>query len=277
MKRALTILLTLACLLASALSCAGRQPAFTGDQAIARARAGAMQSAPELGILEARIERVSAELVTRAELARRVGGGVLPGAAGDDAPVWWITVEGYFRYEGMPVAGGANPVYEANERYFAYDGRTGQELAGGVRGSRPASAGDEVVIYAAVVRHLVSQHLPREGTWPAVYINPRLTASVPPGEGVDGGPVLPALISALQGLSPIVELADLERAVLPGPGVSNGGIFITLGPAALAPDGTATLAATCYLGPLAAAGYEYHLKRVDGDWQVTQAVVRVVS
>ncbi len=276
MRRRLTILLALACLLASGLSCAGRQPAFTRDQAITRARAGAAQSAPELGILEARVERVSAEVITRAELARRVGCGVQATAAGE-GPVWWVTVEGYFRYGSLPAPGASNPVYEANERYSAYDGRTGEELAGGVRGSHPAGADEEVLIYAAVVRHLVSQHLPPEGTWPAIYVNPRLTASVQPGEQVDGGPVPQELVAALQGLSPSVELAGLEHAVLPGPGVSNGGISITLGPVALAPDGTATLTATYYLGPLAAAGYEYHLKRQDGDWQFVEATVRVVS
>lgn len=53
--------------------------AFTREQAIATAREDALRSAPEVGITEARIDSVEAELITLKEADRRFGGTRGPG------------------------------------------------------------------------------------------------------------------------------------------------------------------------------------------------------
>src|SRR5438105_206906 len=84
---------------------------------------------PELDLQEARIDQVTAELITLAEVDRRQGG-QHPGGFGpgrdQQTPVWWVHVTGYFRYVGMHPAGQrSSPLYETNDRIFIYDARTG--------------------------------------------------------------------------------------------------------------------------------------------------------
>lgn len=106
--------------------------AFSRDAAIQRATLAARQSAPEVGILEARVDSVTAELITLAEADRRMGGergasGYAPGQM-PETPVWWVTVHGYFRYNALSSRTSTSPVYEAHERGFIYDARTGDEV-----------------------------------------------------------------------------------------------------------------------------------------------------
>ncbi|HEX5501958.1 MAG TPA: hypothetical protein VFW96_05015 [Thermomicrobiales bacterium] len=118
---------------------AGGRPGFTRAAAVASARRDAAHSEPEVFILDARIDTVTAERTTLGAATRRHG--VILGPGQDTgAAVWEVTVRGYFRYESMPAPGVPPPVYEADERYFLYDARTGQQLGGGVSGPpRPAS------------------------------------------------------------------------------------------------------------------------------------------
>ncbi len=130
---------------ALALACGQPQPAFSRNDAIQRARESARQSVPELFILEARIDEVTAELVPLQEVDRRME--VERGAAGygrgrdQDTPVWWVRVRGYFRFEGMSAPGGKPPVYEAGERIIIYDARTSEELGSRMPYTHPAGVG----------------------------------------------------------------------------------------------------------------------------------------
>ncbi len=114
------------------------QPAFSKDQAIQRATNDAKQSMPEYAPLETRIDNVTAELITLAEADKRFGGQTGPGgyAPGQtpDSPVWWVTVRGLFRYEGMPAADGWASIYLASERDFTYDARTGESVGSFIPG-----------------------------------------------------------------------------------------------------------------------------------------------
>ncbi len=109
-------------------------PPFSKEQAIAQANRDAQQSVPEVGIRKARIENVTAELTTLGEADRRIGGqrgpgGYRPGQTAD-SPVWWVTVRGYFQYEGMAAPPNPAPICEADERDFVFDAQTGESIAG---------------------------------------------------------------------------------------------------------------------------------------------------
>lgn len=135
--RGITCLL-LVCFL---MGCASA-PAFFREQAIARATDAARQSAPEVGILEARIDNITAELTTLRDADARLGGGRGPGgyAPGQtpDSPVWWVSVRGFFRYQGIAAPPGSPPICEADERDFIYDARTGEEVGGSMPNTRCA-------------------------------------------------------------------------------------------------------------------------------------------
>jgi len=111
-------------------------PQFTREQVIEKARQDAQRSRPEVGMIEARVDSVEAELITLGEAQARLGdtsgpGGYRPGT-NQESPVWWVTVRGYFRYEGMPAplpeGGTASPVYEADEQRLVYYADTGESV-----------------------------------------------------------------------------------------------------------------------------------------------------
>ncbi len=137
-----SILLTV--VLASALFGAGCQTTavipFSKEQAIARANQEAMQSMPEVGIRQARIDGITAELTTLGEADQRMGGqrgtgGYRPGQTAN-SPVWWVNVRGYFQYEGMAAPPNPAPVCEADERHFIYDAQTGEYVGGRMPNTR---------------------------------------------------------------------------------------------------------------------------------------------
>ena len=144
------------------------------------------------------------------------------------------------------------------------------------------SEGEQVAIYATVVRHLVGES---RGEWPVVFVEPRLVASLNPGEApLDGGPVPAGLVVALQGLAPRVELASADEAInedrnQPGWGlaVRDGGILVTLGAIQPQPDGTVVLAAGWHVHAVNAGAYEYRLKREGRTWKVVEATLRWVA
>ncbi len=115
---------------------------FSKEQAISRATQEAKQSVPEVGIQQARIDSVTAELITLGEADSRLGGGRGPGgySPGQTAqsPVWWVVVHGYFRYQGLGAPPNPNALCEADERDFVYDGRTGDAVGGFMPGTRCA-------------------------------------------------------------------------------------------------------------------------------------------
>jgi hypothetical protein len=93
---------------------------------------------PEYAPLETRIDSAAAELITLAEADKRFGGQRGPAGYGPgqtpDSLTWWVTVYGYFRYEGMPFPDGTFPTYEANERDFTYDAQTGESMGSRISG-----------------------------------------------------------------------------------------------------------------------------------------------
>lgn len=112
---------------------------ITRDAAIAKARLAAQQSAPELEMLDARIDSVQAELFPMAALAWRELGQD-EGAAVDGA-VWLVRVRGYFRYEGMAMPGGRPAIEETDERDFLISARSGDILGSSHRGRPTARIG----------------------------------------------------------------------------------------------------------------------------------------
>ncbi len=137
---------------AALAACQPAVPAFSRDAAMQRARESAVQSAPEAGMLEARVDSVTVELITLGEADRRTGvqrgtGGYSPGQSAD-TPVWWVAAQGYFRFEGMPVPDGPAPIYEAGARIFIYDARTGEELGGSMPDTQPAGTGLGIYLLA---------------------------------------------------------------------------------------------------------------------------------
>lgn len=115
------------------------QPAaFTREQAIIKATAAAKQSAPGMNMREIRIDDVTAELMAR---ARFTFDPQPPAWASQDTdvPVWWVVAKGHFRWEGPHGQNEQAPVYEADERYFIYDSRNGDELGSGVPSARQVS------------------------------------------------------------------------------------------------------------------------------------------
>lgn len=132
MKRLFLSISLIACALVPALACSRPQPGFSREDAIKRATESAAQSAPEVSILEVRIDSVAAELITLGEADRRMGGergtaGCGPGQS-QDTLVWWVRVQGYFRFESMPAPDAEPPIYAAPERIFVYDAHNGKEL-----------------------------------------------------------------------------------------------------------------------------------------------------
>ncbi len=111
---------------------AGNSLPFSQQQAIARASEEAKQSVPEVGIQQARIDSVTAELITLGEADQRTGGTRGPGgyAPGQTAqsPVWWVIVRGYFQYQGLGAPPSPAPICEADERDFICDARTGDSV-----------------------------------------------------------------------------------------------------------------------------------------------------
>ena len=111
---------------------------FARDAAIAMARRAARESAPEVGILDARIDSVQAELVANEATAWQALG--QDSTVGGDGPVWLVRVHGTFRYQGM-VAPPGQPVQieETDERDFLISARTGEMLGSHHRGQPVAT------------------------------------------------------------------------------------------------------------------------------------------
>ena len=77
-----------------------------------------------------------------ASKARRIQSpnGYVPGQD-QNTPVWWVSVQGYFQFQGMPAPGiTAGNLYEADERIFIYDARTGEAIGSQIRHSRSVTA-----------------------------------------------------------------------------------------------------------------------------------------
>lgn len=139
MSRSTRLVLLLAAAMLFAAGCSAGQfppllasepqaPAFSRELAIRRATESSQRSSPEIGILDVRIDSIEAELTTldRADPFHLQLSGA---GAASDVPVWWVRVRGKFRWEGMPAPDATYPVYEAAERDFIYDARTGEEIA----------------------------------------------------------------------------------------------------------------------------------------------------
>lgn len=95
------------------------QPKFSREAAIKRATEGAKRSEPEVGILEARIDNITAVLITAEDSLH---------GPGKTTQAWLVRIRGRFRFEGMPAPDLKTPIYEADERDFVYDAHTGDEL-----------------------------------------------------------------------------------------------------------------------------------------------------
>lgn len=123
---------------------------FSKEQAIARAERDAAQSAPGMDIQQTRVDSVSTELITLGEADTRMGGGRGPGGYGPgqtaQSPVWWVVVRGYFRYQGTGAPPNPAPVYEADERDFIYDARTGESIGGRMPNTRVVPTPTPIVL-----------------------------------------------------------------------------------------------------------------------------------
>lgn len=97
------------------------QPAFSRERAIARAREMATQSRPEVGMTEARIDEVTAELMTMSRAYRQEG---IDSTLYSDAQVWLVVVKGNFVYEGFPMPE-ARQFYRATRQIFIMNAATG--------------------------------------------------------------------------------------------------------------------------------------------------------
>jgi hypothetical protein len=104
------------------------QPAFSRAEAIARAEKLALMSAPEMGIMEARIDEVQAELMSLSQAQRRLG---IDSTLYADPQVWLVTMRGRFVYEGFPMPE-TRDIYESNTRFFIYNAATGVPYSSGV-------------------------------------------------------------------------------------------------------------------------------------------------
>lgn len=105
---------------------------FSCEAALQRAMEAARQSRPALGIQQARIDSVSAELMTYAtanhQLSMQRGETSITGQDPNEL-VWLVEVAGSFRFEGMAAAGAhERPTYEAKERVFLYSAQSGREI-----------------------------------------------------------------------------------------------------------------------------------------------------
>ena len=119
-------------------------PSFPRDEAIRKATAEASSPAPEISPVVVRIDGVTAELITLGESDQRrriqSPNGYVRGQD-QNTPLWWVSVQGYFQFQGMPAPGitGGN-LYEADERIFIYDARTGEAIGSQIRHSRSVTA-----------------------------------------------------------------------------------------------------------------------------------------
>lgn len=118
-------------------------PSFPHEEAVRKATAEASASAPEISLVEVRVDSVTAELTTLGESNRRRG---LQRSNTDEAgrdqstPVWWVDVVGYFQFRGMAAPGtNAGDLYETSERIFIYDARTGDAIGAQIPDSRPVA------------------------------------------------------------------------------------------------------------------------------------------
>ncbi len=119
-------------------------PSFSREEAIRKATAKASGPTLEISSVVVRIDRVTAELTTLAESdqRRRIQSphGYGPGRD-QNTPVWWVSVQGYFQFQGMPAPRvTAGNLYEAEERIFVYDARTGEGIGAQIPHSRPTAA-----------------------------------------------------------------------------------------------------------------------------------------
>jgi hypothetical protein len=113
-------------------------PSFAREEAVRKATAEASGSAPEIFPVVVRIDRVTAELTTLGESDQRrriqSPNGYGPGRD-QNTPVWWVSVQGDFQFQGM----NAGSLYEAEERIFIYDARTGEAIGSHIPHSRPVA------------------------------------------------------------------------------------------------------------------------------------------
>ena len=108
-------------------ACRSSGPTFARQMAIEQGREDAVQSAPEFGVIESRIDSLDAELITRGEAEERFGQAKSPEGA---KYVWWVEVKGKFVFESMPSPSG-RPIFEIDRRQFVYDSETGEMIMGG--------------------------------------------------------------------------------------------------------------------------------------------------
>ncbi len=113
-------------------------PSLSRDEAIRRATAEASGPVPENSPVVVRIDGVTAELTTLGESDQRrriqSPNGYGPGRD-QNTLVWWVSVQGDFQFQGM----NAGSLYEAEERIFIYDARTGEAIGSHIPHSRPVA------------------------------------------------------------------------------------------------------------------------------------------
>jgi hypothetical protein len=134
--------LMLALVLAGLAGCSQPPPppasVIAQDEAMRVASETAQKSRPEVGMLQARIETVSAELTTLTAADARRGVAESSARVGT-APIWSVSVFGSFQFEGMSSAGTqARQRYEAAEQVFVVDARTGEILGSTIVSARPS-------------------------------------------------------------------------------------------------------------------------------------------
>lgn len=139
---------------------------------------------------------------------------------------------------------------------------------------------DETGIYAAVARqvytvdHTYGDNPPN---FPRIYllraddIRAGGSDAPVPGMPVIATPVQQSIVAALSDLpAQFTWITKLEDAPRDENGtIQDNGAVITLGNVQPQPDGTIQVAASIYIGMLAAGGQTYVLEQVDGVWQVT--------
>lgn len=105
--------------------CAAPTPAFSREQAIARARQAVMESMPEYAPMHVRIDSVSAELVSLADAEQRMNSLAETGDA--NVRVWFVTVLGKIVFEGPSPPEVGHLIYEADTMHFVFDAATGDQ------------------------------------------------------------------------------------------------------------------------------------------------------
>ncbi len=180
-------------------------------------------------------------------------------------------------------------VLEAQGQQYAYH----TDLTGKVIRGLPApiaapsgAVSDESAIYSAVIRELytVDHTFDVAPEFPVLYLVNRTD------DGVGGGnetaqasqpitePIQQAIESLLLNPGPgsqplparLVWIADPEQAPRDAQGsIAEGGAIITLGNIRPQPDGSVHVAASIYIGMLAAGGQTYVLEQQGGAWRVT--------